>query len=396
MLTCVTRVEAWEMREPFEIARGAITHQRVIHVQLCDAAGRIGVAEAAGVDYDGETPERLAEEVGAVAGRLHDDLTGEELLRLLPAGGARNALDCALWDLRAKQTGQRAWQAAGLTRLEPVLTVFTLGLGDRETTRRKARKARGYPLLKLKLDATRHLDVVRLVRDEHPQARLVVDANQGWSVDLLMRLLPDLHALGVELIEQPLPRDEDRRLEGLGSPIPLAADESCSDRWSLAALVGRYQYVNIKLDKCGGLTEALALVREARALGFVLMVGNMCGTSLAMAPAFLVAQWCRYVDLDGPLLQVGDREPPMEYRGGWVHPPQPALWGGRPLTRTGRAAACMAQGQRDGRRKGSGLRSQSLEQCGGWVHPPRPRCGLRPDHPNATIRSRARFGGGEV
>ena len=327
MLTCVTRAEAWQMKEPFEISREVMTSLRVLHVELRDARGRKGVAEAAGVDYDGETPESMAREIEAAAAGLRDEMSGTDLLRLLPAGGARNALDCALWDLRAKQTGRRAWEAAGLPDLQPVLTDYTIGLGDEATTRRKAREARGYPLLKLKVDARRHVDQVRFVKDEHPGARITVDANQAWSRELLERLLPSLRDLGVELIEQPLPRGEDACLDGLASPIPLAADESCTDVGSLDALTRRYQYVNIKLDKCGGLTEALSMARQARALGLGLMVGNMCGTSLAMAPAFLLAQHCEYVDLDGPLLQVLDREPAMVYRQGRVEPPPPELWG---------------------------------------------------------------------
>lgn len=327
MLTCASRVETWEMKEPFEISREVIAAVRVLHVELRDARGRRGAAEAAGVDYDGETPESLARQLDTVAGDLRDDVSGTDLLRLLPPGGARNALDCALWDLRAKQAGRPVWQLAGLRGMAPVLSDYTIGLGDEAATRRKARDAREYRLLKLKVDADRHVHQVRMVKEEHPGARVIVDANQAWNRELLERLLPALRELGVELIEQPVPRGEDGSLDGLVSPIPLAADESCTDRGSLAALAGRYRYVNIKLDKCGGLTEALAIVPRARALGLGLMVGNMCGTSLAMAPAFLLAQHCEYVDLDGPLLQVRDREPAMVYRRGRVEPPLPALWG---------------------------------------------------------------------
>jgi L-alanine-DL-glutamate epimerase-like enolase superfamily enzyme len=294
---------------------------------LEDGRGHAGYAEAAGVDYDGETPDSMVAQIATVLGQLHDEISGQDLLGLLPAGGARNALDCALWDLRAKQSGVPVWQAAGLPALKPVTTAFTLGLGDEATTRRKAREARAYPLLKLKVDAQRHLDVVRMVREEHPTARIVVDANQAWTLELLRELLPQLEAAGVELVEQPLARGQDAGLLGFASPIPLAADESCTDRASLAHLVGRYQFINIKLDKCGGLTEGLALAGEASKLGFGLMVGNMCGTSLAMAPAFLLAQQCRYVDLDGPLLQKLDRETPMEYSSGLIQIPKPALWG---------------------------------------------------------------------
>jgi len=327
VIRCRTSIERWELLEAFATARDSITHIPVLVASLSGIDGQRGWAEAAGVDYDGETPQSMAAQIAAVAPALHDHLTGDELLRLLPAGGARNALDCALWDLRAKESGIAVWQAAGLRPPRPVLTVLTIGLGDEAGTRRKARAATGYPILKLKVDAERHVDVVRIVREECPEARLVVDANQAWSRPLLERLLPALEELGVELIEQPLPRGEDAALDGLRSPLPLAADESCTDRGSLAALAGRYQFVNIKLDKCGGLTEALAMTREATRLGFGLMVGNMCGTSLAMAPAFLVAQACRYVDLDGPLLQRLDRDPPIRFASGLMHAPERALWG---------------------------------------------------------------------
>jgi L-alanine-DL-glutamate epimerase-like enolase superfamily enzyme len=327
VITARVAIERWAMHEVFATSRDAITDIPVILVELTDRNGRTGRGEAAGVDYDGETPASMLAAVNAVAPRLADSLTGEELLSLLPAGGARNAVDCALWDLRAKQSGIRAWQAAGLSRLDPVTTCLTIGLGSEADTRRKAVDAAGYRVLKLKLDRERHVDVVRLVRAIRPEAELIVDANQAWSRALLERLLPELAALGVALVEQPVPCGEDASLDGLASPLPLAADESCADRSSLPGLVGRYQYVNIKLDKTGGLTEALALAARARALGFGLMVGNMCGTSLAMAPGFLVAQACRYVDLDGPLLQREDRAHAIRFEHGRMSVPEPALWG---------------------------------------------------------------------
>lgn len=320
-------IERWAMREVFATARDAISDIAVILATLTDEAGHCGRGEAAGVDYDGETPESMAQQILGLAPRLHDALEHGELLELLPAGGARNALDCALWDLRAKRSGIRAWHSAGLPALTPVVTCMTIGLGGEADTRRKARAAAGYEILKLKVDAQQPLERVRMVREERPEARLLVDANQAWSRALLEQLLPALAAYGVELIEQPVPRDEDATLDGLVSSVPLAADESCTDRRSLAGLVGRYRYVNIKLDKCGGLSEGLALASEAARLGFELMVGNMCGTSLAMAPAFLIAQRCRYVDLDGPLLQREDREPRIVYEHGLMHAPHPRLWG---------------------------------------------------------------------
>ena len=327
--------ETWELIEPFTIARGTITALPVVMLTLTDRDGRVGVAEAAGVDYDGETPELIAAQIMAVMPRVdaaapngivtHDTLLA--LQALLHAGGARNAIDCALWDLRAKQSGVPAWQSAGLPAPRALTTVFTLGIGSESDTRRKARAARDYPLLKLKCDAERHVDVVRWVREEHPTARIAVDANQSWTRDLLERIVPTLASLGVEMVEQPVRRHEDAQLDGLVSALPLAADESVADRDSLPAVFGRYQYVNIKLDKCGGLTEALAMSDIATQHGVQLMVGNMCGTSLGMAPAFLVGQRCAYVDLDGPLLQTRDRDHPMSCVNGVMQPPHAALWG---------------------------------------------------------------------
>ena len=269
----------------------------------------------------------MAAQIDSVRAALHAQVTTTELLSLLPAGGARNALDCALWDLRAKESGIPAWRTAEMPPPSSVTTAFTLGLGTEDDVRRKARAARPYKLLKLKVDAEQHVSLVRIVREEHPRARLIVDANQSWSRALLEQLAPQMAALSVELIEQPVPRGADAELDGLQLPIPLAADESCTDRSSLHELVGRYRYVNIKLDKCGGLTEALAMRDEAARLDLHTMVGNMCGTSLAMAPAFLIAQSCRFVDLDGPLLQRHDRPHPIRYDAGRMHAPDPALWG---------------------------------------------------------------------
>ena len=319
--------ERWTMREPFEIAGQVIEELPLLFVELRSADGTTGRAEAAGIDYDGETPDTMFAQVHAVADRLRESTTGEDLLRWLPRGGARNALDCALWDWRAKRHGAPAWKAAGLPSLKPLLTACTIGLGTPTDTRRRARELASAPLVKIKVDSTRHLDPVRAVREELPQARLVVDANQSWNRGLLERLLPELASLGVEFVEQPVARGQDAQLDGLDAPLPLVADESCTDRGALPHLVGRYQGVNIKLDKAGGLTEALALAREARDLGLDVMVGNMCGTSLGMAPAFLVAQVARWVDLDGPLFQSRDRPNPLRYEAGTVHPPEPRLWG---------------------------------------------------------------------
>lgn len=327
MLTLLYTIEHWPLVEPFEISRETMTELPLLAIRLTDERGVSGHAEAAGVDYDGETPNSMAAQIETVLPHLHADIASEALDRLLPAGGARNAVDCALWDLRAKRSGTPAWRSAGLVSLQPVLTAFTIGLGSPQETRRRARAAIGMPLIKLKTDARRHIDLVHIVREELPEARLIIDANQAWDMPLLESLLPRLVAAGVELVEQPLPRHADSALMHLHAPIPIAADESCTDLGSLPTLLGRYQAINIKLDKCGGLTEALVMARHASVLGLDIMVGNMCGTSLGMAPAFLLAQWAKWVDLDGPLLQRDDRPYPMNYQNGTIQAPSPKLWG---------------------------------------------------------------------
>lgn len=317
MIRAEVSLEVWPLTRPFEVAREVQTEVPMIHVRLVDVEDHVGQAEAVGIDYDGETPAGMAAEIAAL---------GQEITRAaidaLPAGGARNALDCAWWDLLAKREGRAL--CAGLA---PVETCYTVGLGTREVMQEAAALSRAHALVKIKVDSTRHLDAVHWVREVRPDARIVIDANEGWDLALLTEILPELAALGVEMVEQPLPRGADAALAGLNSPIPLCADESCTTRASLPALLGRYQAINIKLDKTGGLTEALALAEAARAEGLDLMVGNMCGTSLGMAPAFLVAQQARWVDLDGPLLFSTDRDVPMRFDKGLVYAPQPELWG---------------------------------------------------------------------
>ncbi|MEY3271194.1 MAG: hypothetical protein RLZZ341_95 [Pseudomonadota bacterium] len=319
--------ERWPLQEPFEIAGQVMIELPLLLVELTDRDGVVGRGEAAGVDYDGETPGSMRRQIESVASQLHAATTSADLAALLPRGGARNALDCAWWDLQAKRSGVPAWISAGLQPMRPLLTACTIGLGSLCDIRRRARSLSSVPLIKVKVDGSRHVDWIRVVREEAPLARLVVDANQSWTRALIEDLMPELLALGVEFIEQPVMRGQDDALDGLRSPIPIVADESCTDRDSLQGLLNRYQGVNIKLDKCGGLTEALALARGAQALGLDVMVGNMCGTSLGMAPAFLVAQLARWVDLDGPLLQKEDRPDAMRYVQGTVEQPSPTLWG---------------------------------------------------------------------
>lgn len=319
--------ERWTLKEPFEIAGQILVDLPLLVVELTDSDGLVGRGEAAGVDYDGETPSSMRRQIEAVATQLNTATTPANLAALLPRGGARNAVDCALWDLQAKRSGVPAWVSAGMQRMRPLLTACTIGLGSIADIRRRAKGLSSVPLIKIKVDGTRHVDWISVVREEAPQARLVIDANQSWTRELIESLMPELLTLGIEFIEQPVRRGQDDTLDGLRSPIPIVADESCTDRSSLQALVNRYQGINIKLDKAGGLTEALALAREAHAMGFDVMVGNMCGTSLGMAPAFLVAQLARWVDLDGPLFNERDREHPMQYDHGLLHPATAALWG---------------------------------------------------------------------
>jgi L-alanine-DL-glutamate epimerase-like enolase superfamily enzyme len=245
---------------------------------------------------------------------------------LLPPGGARNAVDCALWDLACRRTGRRAWDLLGRT-VRPVTTCYTVSLASAGAMAEEARARGSHGVLKLKLDANHVEACLEAVRAARPDAELLIDANGAWDLPLLERLGDTLARHRVALLEQPLPRGSEDALANLDYPIPLCADESCQHRDELAALVGRFNVINIKLDKTGGLTEALAVAERARTLGFELMVGNMLGSSLAMAPAFLVAQDCRWVDLDGPLWQRADREHPIRYDGGLMSPPEAALWG---------------------------------------------------------------------
>lgn len=251
----------------------------------------------------------------------------EALQRLLPPGAARNALDCALWNLDAKRAGVRAWELAGRARLDPVKTCYTLSLGSPQAMAEAARQHARRPMLKLKIGGADDLDRVQAVREAAPRARLIVDANEGLRFEELTRLAPELARLDVQLVEQPLPVGEDAVLEGWRSPVPLCADESLHTRAELAGCARRYACVNIKLDKAGGLTEALATAAQARALGLEVMVGCMVATSLAMAPAMVVAQGARFVDLDGPLLLARDREPGLAITGSLIEPPPPGLWG---------------------------------------------------------------------
>lgn len=326
-LVLKARAENWPLIEPVRIARGTYVAMEAVTAELCDNHGNVGRGEAMGLPYDGETQNSLLAQMTEVAPRLSKNMSHEDLLTLLPPGGARNAIDCALWDLRAKQSGRRAWALAGVSTASPVCTAYTLGLATEADFRRRVRTMRHMPILKIKANREQHLETIRWAREEHPTARLVIDANQSWDRKLLDELATPLAQSGVELIEQPVPRGQDGSLSGYAGPLPLAADESCTDRTSLPRLRGLYQFINIKLDKCGGLTEGLALAEAAKAMGFGLMVGNMGGSSLSMAPHFVVAQSCQYVDLDAPMLCSTDQPVAMKYAGACLFAPQPELWG---------------------------------------------------------------------
>ena len=320
------RLESWPLRGAFRISRGAKTESHVIVAEITDGA-HAGRGEAVPYPRYDETPEGTRDEIESVRTAIEDGLTREGLLSALPPGAARNALDCALWDLEAKQADRPAWALAGLEAPEPCITAFTLSLDTPQNMGEAAARHAHLPLLKLKVTGAGDLERIRAVRANAPDTRLVVDANEGWSPPMLDELLPALAALGVEMVEQPLPAADDEALEGRRLALPLCADESCHTRADLPRLKGRYPMVNIKLDKTGGLTEALALAAEAEAMGFRIMVGSMVGTSLAMAPAALLAGYADYVDLDGPLLLARDRTPGLSYDGAVMAPPEPALWG---------------------------------------------------------------------
>jgi len=314
--------ERFRLAETFTIARGSRTEARVLTVTLADG-GLWGRGECVPYPRYGETPEGVA----ALLAGLAPPADRAALARALPPGAARNAVDCALWDLEARRAGRRVWQLAGLPAPGPVTSCFTLSLDRPERMRAAAARNAWRPVLKIKLGTPDDMPRLEAVRAGAPGARIVVDANEGWTAALYADLAPHLARLGVAVVEQPLPAGADGMLAEIARPIPVCADESCHDRASLPALKGRYDMVNIKLDKTGGLTEALALRDAARAAGFGVMVGCMVGTSLAMAPAVLVAQGADVVDLDGPLLLAEDRPHPLRYDGSLVHPPEPALWG---------------------------------------------------------------------
>jgi L-alanine-DL-glutamate epimerase-like enolase superfamily enzyme len=318
--------ERWPIAGTFTISRGSKTEAEVVVATIAEG-GVAGRGECTPYPRYGESVAGVVAQIEALAPAIAGGLDRAALQRALPPGAARNALDCAFWDLEAKRAGRRAWELAGLAAPRPVTTAYTLSLDTPAAMGAAARRNAHRPLLKLKASGPGDLERVRAVRENAPAARLIVDANEGWRAADLAALPARLAALGVELIEQPLPAGDDGALAGPRPAVAICADEACHGLASLDALVGKYDAVNIKLDKTGGLTEALAVAAEARRRGLAVMVGCMVATSLAMAPALLVAQQARYVDLDGPLLLARDRSPGLVYDGSLVHPPAPELWG---------------------------------------------------------------------
>jgi L-alanine-DL-glutamate epimerase-like enolase superfamily enzyme len=326
-LTLHVAVEKYPLKEPFHITGYTMVDTEVVTVTLQRGSHR-GRGEASGVYYrQGDDVPGIVKQIEAVRTRIEAGIDRESLQKLLPTGGARNAVDCALWDLDAKVTGRAAWQSAGLERPRALLTTFTVGANSPEKMAADARAYTHAKAIKLKLTGEPvDADRVRAVRAARPDVWLGVDANQGCTRASLGTLLPVLIECRVELIEQPFRIGQEAELDGLNSPIPLAADESVQGLADLPGLVGRFNVVNIKLDKCGGLTEGLAMAHEARRRGLEVMVGNMVGTSLAMAPSFLLGQLCNVVDLDGPVFLSSDRVPAVQYQNGTISCPE-VLWG---------------------------------------------------------------------
>lgn len=314
--------DVFKLAQVFTISRGSRTEAKVLTVRIEDA-GHVGWGECVPYARYDETLESVTAQIEA----LPATFTRAELQSLLPAGAARNAVDCALWDLEAKKAGKPVWELAGLDQPGPEITAYTLSLASPEEMQKQAAENAHRPLLKIKLGTPEDMPRLEAVRAGAPEARIIIDANEGWSAEVYAELAPHLVRLGVELVEQPLPAGEDEALIGMERPVPVCADESAHDCASLPKLKGKYDVVNIKLDKTGGLTEALKLRDAALAEGYQVMVGCMVGSSLAMAPATLVAQGALVTDLDGPLLLAEDRPEPLTFDAEGVHPPRPALWG---------------------------------------------------------------------
>lgn len=326
MIRLATTIERWPIAGRFTISRGSRTEAVVVTAEVSDGTVT-GRGECVPYARYGETVEGVRDLIARQDEALAAGLTRQDLAGRMPAGAARNALDCALWDLEAKRSGTPAHALAGIPAPAPVTTCYTLSLGTPEEMAAAAHMAASRPLLKVKLGGAGDPERIAAVRRGAPNSRLVVDANEAWSAETMAANLAACAAAGVELIEQPLPAGDDGLLARIARPIPICADESLHGDVDLDALKDRYDAINIKLDKAGGLTEALRLAQDAKARGLSIMVGCMLGTSLAMAPAMLLSGYADFVDLDGPLLLARDRDPGLRFEGSLVHPPEPALWG---------------------------------------------------------------------
>ena len=314
--------DSFPLKSAFRISRGSKTTADVVTVKLTRNDVQ-GWGECVPYPRYGETVESVTEQLQSVPPHI----TRADLIETLPAGAARNALDCAIWDVKAKETNRRVWQLANLPKPKPVQTAFTLSLGTVENMTRAATQNAHRPILKLKVGTPDDLDRLVAVRNAAPDAKLVIDANEGWTIDDYQLLIDHLVDMNIALIEQPFPAGQDACLSNLDRPIPICADESVHTSEDLPALVGKYDCLNIKLDKSGGLTTAIDLKAKAQAMGFDIMVGCMVGTSLAMAPALLLASDATLVDLDGPLLLTKDRDTPISYDARGMHPAPAELWG---------------------------------------------------------------------
>jgi L-Ala-D/L-Glu epimerase len=325
-VSLTARIERWPIAGTFTISRGAKT-EAVVVVAEVSQGGATGRGECVPYPRYGETPEATLRAIQATQEALAGGLDREALQARMPAGAARNALDCALLDLEARLAGERVWTLLGRPAPKACTTAYTISLGTPEAMAAATARAAHRALLKIKLGGEGDGERIRAVRNAAPNSELIVDANEAWTETNVAANLAACADAGVTLIEQPLPAGRDEALSRIKRPVAVCADESVHDRASLAGLRGRYDAVNIKLDKTGGLTEALAMADVARALGFEIMIGCMVATSLAMAPAMLIAQAARFVDLDGPLLLARDRDDGLRYEGSLVYPPDAALWG---------------------------------------------------------------------
>lgn len=321
-------IERFPLKKPFRISGHVFAETAVLYAELSDGAHR-GRGEGCGVYYLGDDVDHMMAQAESVRDAIESGATRHDLQNLLPAGGARNALDCAWWELEAARAGQPVWKLAGLEQPRPLRSTLTLGADTPEVMVADARALDPDAPIKVKLTGDLADDIARVeaIRAARPGAWIGVDANQGYAIGQLPELLPALLANGIALLEQPLARGREADLDGVERPLPFAADESALTLAETAGLVGRFDVINIKLDKCGGLTEGLAIARQARSLGLEVMVGNMVGTSLSMAPAYLVGQLCDVVDLDGPTLLAKDREPGVSYYNGKIDCPS-SVWGG--------------------------------------------------------------------